>query len=162
MNDDVIDDDENDREARELATTRIQAIARGNRVRKKKHPEKVAAATNNPRRRPRNNRGHGEGGRNSAANGTGHGGTVPEGTAGGDPSTVSGSGKVAGGAPAASAATATSSSAAGGGEGGGGASGETVGIDERTVTLIASLVDERITVRKGSSLVHAAHVSSAV
>lgn len=148
----VIDDDEKGREAREVAATRIQAITRGNRFRKN-HALGKAAKINNPRRRPRDERepqhvleNADDGGRNSAANSTGNG-TVSEGP-GGAPSTVNGSADVSGGAQGTSAGTASAAGGGGGGE-------EAVEVDKKTVTLIASLVDERITVREGNLLVRA-------
>lgn len=138
---DGVDDGEKDRHARELAATRIQAITRGKRFRKKNNNNDLekAAANNSPRRRPHENGGH-EQRREDAGCGRYRANYTP----GGAPSAVSRSGDVSGGAPAASAGSA--SAAAGGGGGGGGAG--SLEIDRKTVTLIASLVDERITVRE--------------
>lgn len=144
---DVVDDGEKDQEARELAATRIQAITRGNRFRKNNTPEK-GGADNNPRRHPLDNNGEREkplenAGCSQYCASRALNGTASEGP-GGAPSTDDrNSGDLAGGAPATSVGIV---SAGGGGRGRG-----SVEIDRKTVTLIASLVDERIMVREQNS-----------
>lgn len=134
-----LDDDEKDRKAMELAATRIQAISRGKSLRKNNDLGK-AAASNTPPRRP-NDGGEHEHLRGSVKGGlycanTTLDGSVSEGS-GGAPSAANRSGDVSGGAPVTSAEVASSADDP-----------ESAEVDRKTVTLIASLVDERIMVRE--------------
>lgn len=149
--------DEKDRAARELAAaTRIQAITRGSSARKNNSGPGKAAANSCPRRRPPHEGGgeeqHKERPLESAVRSADNG-TVTESPGAAAPSAATGSGDVRGGAQqvASSAAGTSSSSAAAAAAGAaGGGDGAVVEIDRKTVTLIASLVNDRITVRGGS------------
>ena len=156
------DADQKDREARELAATRIQAVTRGNRFRKNND---LGNATVNGKP-PRWLFPHSDGEEREHLPGKEGGGRYRISDSTGNDTETAGSGATAhpaarrsedapGGARENSADTASSAAAGGGGGGGlgaGGGSEEDVEIDRKTITLIASLVNERITVRERHSL----------